>query len=177
MKYWSSTPSVYCKALLCGIPPQGLEIDEARLEQLLMSDSAYLLNSVGTSLSFTSHNTCLFCLSRITLNTSATIMNGRCNSAHTTASDLYHTCLECASCITAVRRYDPSNCVPCLAFLSAMKTDPDPASVARRTWLKWNRTLVNQWKKNYVALYTPRNVQLLLWADPATLAKYAFHLP
>ena len=88
-----------------------------------------------------------------------------------------HPCPECASCITPDRRYDPTNCVPCLAFLANMKINNDPASSARRSWTKWNRTLVNKWKKNGVALYTPKQVRMILWADQTLHEDHAPYLP
>ena len=58
-----------------------------------------------------------------------------------------------------------------------MRQDPSPSSLARKTWVKWNRTLVNRWKKNNVALYSPSNVRMLLWADATLFSSYEAVLP
>ena len=90
----------------------------------------------------------------------------------TTARELWHPCPDCATCITPGRLYEPSSCQPCQTFLADMRQDPSPSSLARKTWVKWNRTLVNRWKKNNVALYSPSNVRMLLWADAALFSSY-----
>ena len=97
--------------------------------------------------------------------------------ARTTARDLWHPCPDCATCITPGRLYEPSSCQPCQTFLADMRQDPSPSSLARKTWVKWNRTLVNRWKKNNVALYSPSNVRMLLWADAALFSSYEAVLP
>ena len=66
---------------------------------------------------------------------------------------------------------------PCMAFLEAMTTSTSTTYLAHRTWLKWNRTIVNRWKKNCVALYVQPNVRLLLWTDPDLHTKYDRFLP
>ena len=58
-----------------------------------------------------------------------------------------------------------------------MRQDPSPSSLAHKTWVKWNRTLVNHWKKNNVALYSPSNVRMLLWADTTLFSSYEAVLP
>ena len=61
-----------------------------------------------------------------------------------------------------------------------MRQDPSPSSLARKTCVKWNGTLVNRWKKNNVALYnlySPSNVRMLLWADAALFSSYEAVLP
>ena len=70
-----------------------------------------------------------------------------------------------------------ATCQPCQTFLADMRQDPSPSSLARKTWVKWNRTLVNRWKKNNVALYSPSNVRMLLWADAALFSSYEAVLP
>ena len=97
--------------------------------------------------------------------------------ARTTARELWHPCPDCATCITPGRLYEPSSCQPCQTFLTDMRQDPSPSSLARKTWVKWNRTLVNRWKKNNVALYSPSNVRMLLWADAALFSSYEAVLP
>ena len=82
----------------------------------------------------------------------------------------------CPDCVTPGRLYEPSSCQTCQTFLADMRQDPSPSSLARKTWVKWNRTLVNHWKKNKVALYSPSNVRMLLWAD-TTLFSYEAVLP
>ena len=57
-----------------------------------------------------------------------------------------------------------------------MRQNPSPSSLARKTWVEWNRTLVNRWKNN-VALYSPSNVRLLLWADATLFSSYEAVLP
>ena len=97
--------------------------------------------------------------------------------ARMTAKELWHPCPDCATCITPGRLYEPSSCQPCQTFLTDMRQDPAPSSLARKTWVKWNRTLVNRWKKNNVALYSPSNVRMLLWADAALFSSYEAVLP
>ena len=97
--------------------------------------------------------------------------------ARMTAKELWHPCPDCATCITPGRLYEPSSCQPCQTFLSDMLQDPAPSSLARKTWVKWNRTMVNRWKKNNVALYSPSNVRMLLWADAALFSSYEAVLP
>ena len=75
------------------------------------------------------------------------------------------------------RRYDLTACVPFSSFLSDMKSDPNPSSTARKQWIKWKSTLVNRWKKNGVALYTPSEVRLIVWANPEARATWAPFLP
>ena len=60
---------------------------------------------------------------------------------------------------------------PYQTFLADMRQNPSPSSLARKTWVKRNRTLVNRWKKNNVALYSPSNVRMLLCSD-STLFSY-----
>ena len=72
---------------------------------------------------------------------------------------------------------DPTTCPPCQMFLADMRQNPSPSPLARKTWVKWNRTLVNRWKKNNVALYSPSNVRMLLWADPTLFSSYEAVLP
>ena len=57
-----------------------------------------------------------------------------------------------------------------------MRQNPSPSSLACKTWVEWNRTLVNRWKNN-VALYSPSNVRLLLWADATLFSSYGAVLP
>ena len=97
--------------------------------------------------------------------------------ARTTARDLWHPCPDCALCITPGRLYDPTSCPPCQTFLADMRQNPSPSSLAHKTWVKWNRTLVNRWKKNNVALYSPSNVRMLLWADATLFSSYEAVLP
>ena len=78
---------------------------------------------------------------------------------------MWHPCPECAKCLTPGRLYDPTPCTPCQTFLADMQQNPSASSLASKTWMKWNRTLVNRWKKNNVALYSPSNVRMLIWAD------------
>ena len=108
--------------------------------------------------------------------------NFRCHhatwyDARTTARDLWLPFPDCALCITPGRLYDPSSCPPCQTFLADMRQDPSPSSLARKTWVKWNRTLVNCLKKNNVALYSPSNVRMLLWADITLFSSYEAVLP
>ena len=70
------------------------------------------------------------------------------------------------------RLYDPTACAPCQTFLADMQQDPSASSLASKTWMKWNRTLVNRWKKNNVALYSPANVRMLIWADSTLFHSY-----
>ena len=90
---------------------------------------------------------------------------------------LWHPCPDCALCITPGRLYDPTSCPPCQTFLADMRQNPSPSSLARKTWVKWNRTLVNRWKKKNVALYSPSNVRMLLWADATLFSSYEAVLP
>ena len=85
---------------------------------------------------------------------------------------MWHPCPECAKCLTPGRLYDPSACAPCQTFLDDMQQDPSASSLASRTWMKWNRTMVNRWKKNNVALYSPPNVRMLIWADSTLFHTY-----
>ena len=90
---------------------------------------------------------------------------------------MWHPCPECAKCITPGRLYDPSTCAPCQTFLDDMQQNPSASSLASKTWMKWNRTLVNRWKKNNVALYSPPNVRMLIWADSSLFHTYEAVLP
>ena len=58
-----------------------------------------------------------------------------------------------------------------------MQQDTSASLLARKTWVKWNRTLVNRWKKNNVALYSPSNVRMLIWADSQLFSSYEAVLP
>ena len=90
---------------------------------------------------------------------------------------MWHPCPECATCITSDRLYDPSTCAPCQTFLDDMQQNPSASSLASKTWMKWNRTLVNRWKKNNVALYSPPTVRMLIWADSSLFHTYEAVLP
>ena len=90
---------------------------------------------------------------------------------------MWHPCPDCAKCLTPGRLYDPSACTPCQTFLEDMQQDPSASSLASRTWMKWNRTMVNRWKKNNVALYSPTNVRMLIWADSTLFHTYEAVLP
>ena len=90
---------------------------------------------------------------------------------------MWHPCPECAKCLTPGRLYDPTACAPCQTFLADMQQDPSASSLASKTWMKWNRTLVNRWKKNNVALYSPANVRMLIWADSTLFHSYEAVLP
>ena len=90
---------------------------------------------------------------------------------------MWHPCPDCAKCLTPGRLYDPSACTPCQTFLADMQQDPSASSLASKTWMKWNRTMVNRWKKNNVALYSPTNVRMLIWADSTLFHTYEAVLP
>ena len=90
---------------------------------------------------------------------------------------MWHPCPECAKCLTPGRLYDPSACAPCQTFLDSMQQDPSASSLASRTWMKWNRTMVNRWKKNNVALYSPTDIRMLIWADSTLFHTYEAVLP
>ena len=90
---------------------------------------------------------------------------------------MWHPCPDCAKCLTPGRLYDPSACTPCQTFLEDMQQDPSASSLASRTWMKWNRTMVNRWKKNNVALYSPTDVRMLIWADSTLFHTYKAVLP
>ena len=90
---------------------------------------------------------------------------------------MWHPCPECAKCLTPGRLYDPTACTPGQTFLADMQQDPSASSLASKTWMKWNRTLVNRWKKNNVALYSPSNVRMLIWADSTLFHSYEAVLP
>ena len=98
-------------------------------------------------------------------------------AARTTAREMWHPCPECATCITSDRLYDPSTCAPCQTFLDDMQQNPSASSLASKIWMKWNRTLVNRWKKNNVALYSPPTVRMLIWADSSLFHTYEAVLP
>ena len=97
--------------------------------------------------------------------------------ARASAKELLHPCIKCATCLTPDKKYDLSQCVPCMTFLEAITTSMSTTSLAHCTWLKWNRTIVKRWKKNRVALYVQPNVRLLLWTDPDLHTKYDCFLP
>ena len=90
---------------------------------------------------------------------------------------MWHPCPECAKCLTPGRLYDPTACAPCQTFLADMQQDPSASSLASKTWMKWNRTLVNRWKKNNLALYSPANVRMLIWANSTLFHSYEAVLP
>ena len=90
---------------------------------------------------------------------------------------MWHPCPECAKCLTPGRLYDPTPCTPCQKFLADMQQNPSASSLASKTWMKWNRTLVNRWKKNNVALYSPSNVRMMIWADSDLFSSYEAVLP
>ena len=90
---------------------------------------------------------------------------------------MWHPCPECAKCLTPGRLYGPTQCTPCQTFLVDMQQNPSASSLASKTWVKWNRTLVNRCKKNNVALYSPSNVRMLIWADSDLFGSYEAALP
>ena len=52
--------------------------------------------------------------------------------------------------VLLVRHSSRTCSTPCQTFLADMQHDPSASSLASKTWIKWNRTLVNRWTKNNV---------------------------
>ena len=88
-----------------------------------------------------------------------------------------HPCYRCATCIVD-QRYDPEPCPACSGNLATMKsTNATDRATAKLQWLKWNRTMVNRFKKNQVRIYLPQEVRMLLWKNETQKQSWTPYLP
>ena len=81
-----------------------------------------------------------------------------------TLKNVDHPCPTCATCVKD-RLYDPDPCGVCSKWLQNIKDKNVEAETSSSLWLKWNRSLVGNWKHNRAIPYNDSDIDMLIWAD------------